>query len=252
MSAAIQHSETAQGAPIYQGPKAEAIAAAIENVRYAISRDETRYNLCIVQLEGRWAYATDGHRLAACRIAGEDELPLEAPLQAVAVGSVKGKRDVRSLITGAARVDYPNVRQVIPKAARVVGPEIPCEPLAEFLAMRIACGEKAERCPIVTIEADDAGLWCRWTVKRDLGAEAVGCLRLGDTVPEFAFRAAFNAHYLADAVAQCGFDSRTRGLDGEFALSVSPDSPADKPAMLAAVGGFADRFAVVMPCRLGE
>jgi DNA polymerase III sliding clamp (beta) subunit (PCNA family) len=248
MSAAIQNSETAQGAPIYQGPAAEKIGEAIENVRYAISRDETRYNLNIVHLEGRWAYATDGHRLAACRFAADDAEGLEKPLQAVATGELRGKRDGRSMVLRPATCDFPNVRAVIPKAPRSIAESVQVASFADVLAMRQAVAEKADRSYVVTLESDAGGLFLRWRVVRDAGAELGAALRIGDAPSGLApFRIGFNGAYLREAAESFSLWNTKRELRGEFGIYVVADAPADKPVLLGHPDG---KFAVVMPMRL--
>jgi hypothetical protein len=250
MSAALQQSETAHGAPSYNGPAAEKIGDAIENVRYAISRDETRYNLNRVHLEGRWAYATDGHRLAACRFADDDAPGLEAPLQAVAAGAMKGKRDDRSMVLQPATADFPNVRQVIPRAPLRIAEAVAVGAMVDVLAMREKVAGKGDRSFPVTLESDAAGLWIRWRQVRESGAELGASVRLGDAPAGLPpLRIAFNGRYLREAAESLGFRSvrEASGFMGELGVYVVADAPADKPVVLGHPDG---RFAVVMPMRI--
>lgn len=213
------------------------LARSLKSVFYAMSRDETRYNLNGVCIEADKeptvrVIATDGHRLAVAD-AGPVKLPWEGsilvPHKAVKLllPLLKGLSEVDmvvdsdrlyiasgdwSVVTRLIEGEFPNWRQVVPKN---VAETIQVD-RAEFSSCIDAVAEmSAERSRAVkfTINGDIV----MTANNPDLGDAEVHCsCERANGQPEL--QVAFNATYLIDAVRALGSDK----LHLEFKDGTSP------------------------------
>jgi DNA polymerase-3 subunit beta len=241
--------------------QAAVLSMMIERTMYAASADETRYNLNGVYFEvlpetGKIRMvATDGHRLAYVdRVVAADlsELPTgvifprkglaelkrlvdEDDADEIELGfegnsGVARKGDV-TLMMRLIEGEFPNYRQVLPKAARTTI-VLPKEPLVH--ALRRVAVLSAERSRSVKVEISEGRMQLS-SSNPDLGEahEELDVDYAGDPLS-----LGFNARYLLDALGVIQAKEVQLGLQDE--LSPAQVRPTDDP----------DSLAVVMPMRI--
>ncbi len=237
---------------------ADLLALMIERTRYAISTDETRYNLGGVYLEQLdrgvlRMVATDGHRLSLCerevsgteklehgvlipkkglqelkRLLDEDGGPCQLAFNK---GSAVVRRSSVVMVMRLLDGQFPDYRQVIPKESE--------------RAIQLSRGKLIETLRRVSLVSSDKTYGVRLEVdegKIELTSQNPD---LGEAHEEIEaevkggpIKAGFNAHYLIDALSAFSSDQIRIDLADELS-----------PAVLRPVGENGD-LAVVMPMRL--
>lgn len=233
----------------------------VERVEYAVSRDQTRLQLCGVFLEREGddllAVATDGHRLAR---AIEPGFPLAVPKAGVILSAdaIKGLKAAlprrRAVIHGTTRVDekhlvlevggkehrlelvngeFPNYRLLIPKQSQQ-----PTRFLGTHLAELAEGLGKIHKSRMVRIEIAGDGI--ALTAEQDL-AGGRGSIKGAGSIPACVAKAATfyaDGGYLADAL---------HALPGDVELYPPEDGKKLSPIVIQhATSG---ELAVVMPMR---
>jgi DNA polymerase III subunit beta len=236
---------------------AETLSEMVEKTHYAVSTDETRYNLNGVYVEQDGGtlrmVATDGHRLALMERAFEGDFKLDRGVIVPRKGLAEMRRllaekpgtvslgfsgtnavfRTEGLVLVMRLVDgqFPDYRQVIPDSGKspvVVGREAF---LGTLKRVRIVSGDRA---PAVRLKAA-SGVLTVFSENPDLG-EATEEIEVDYTGGELAV--GFNANYLIDVLSVL--------TDAQVRLDVSDEL---SPGILRPEGD-AGYTAVVMPMRI--